>query len=175
MRTKLVFFALCLITWNQALANTTEHDLWWIGNLHFKKGSIIPFSGYVTGPTSGNFKYGRKEGTWITYCANGERFNMQDYQNGKNSGKYVSYDCNGNQKLIGQYNLNGEKHGYWKWFYSSGELWQEAHFENGHKTSWNVYEKDVSPGCGWGFFSQDGKRIPPEDGVWPDNDPNRVC
>lgn len=170
-----LFFVFMFSNASIAKAAIDIEDTWELFGVTFEKGSLLPYTGTVTGFQQGHLKNGRKEGTWITFWNNGSKAFVQNYSQGKRVGTIHHYSYEGVLTLEGSYNLEGEKHGRWLWYYEDGNLWQKAEYNKGKKEKWLVFDKDGLPSCNWGFYSQDGKRIPPKDGVWPDNDPKRLC
>ena len=51
-------------------------DLIWNNGLYYKKGSITPFDGTITGDINGSFINGKKHGKWTRYYNNGKLFSL---------------------------------------------------------------------------------------------------
>ena len=63
--------------------------------LHYKKFSVVPFTGKITGNTQGTFKNGKKDGPWVSYHENGQLWTKGTYKNGKKDGPWVGYEDDG--------------------------------------------------------------------------------
>ena len=98
----------------------TIDDLVITKGIYYKKFSIEPFNGEVTGIETGKFKNGIKQGRWLLLYNNGRLKKLVDYMDGIFDGDYELYRRNGNLIEKGGYK-NGLQDGLWK-FYSIEEI-----------------------------------------------------
>jgi antitoxin component YwqK of YwqJK toxin-antitoxin module len=83
--------------------------------------------------------------------------------------KDIIYYENGNKRLEGEYNEEGQKHGDWTYWYENGNKWSEGSFheglnhkerttwhENGEKHYTGEYDKGERVGV-WRFYDETGK------------------
>ena len=63
--------------------------------LHYKKFSVVPFTGKTTGNVQGTFRNGKKHGPWVSYWDNGQLQEKGTYKNGKLDGPRVTYNFYG--------------------------------------------------------------------------------
>ena len=154
-------------SWGLTLGDLVQRD-----GLYYKKFTDVPFTGKIDdGLERGNYKSGRREGSWTIYRDNGQLKQKGEYKNGKKEGTWVSYYNNGqlksnyeykNNKLEGtsvNYYDNGQLHmkgdfknskteGPWVFYHENGQLFKKGNFKN---------DKREGP---WVFFKRDGtKRI----------------
>ena len=73
----------------------TMDDLVKRDGLFYKKFTVIPFTGKITGNTQGSLRNGKKHGTWASYFANGQVERKGTYNEGKREGLWVKYWDNG--------------------------------------------------------------------------------
>ena len=62
-----------------ALGETMD-DLVHRDGLYYKKFTVVPFTGNITGITQGTFKNGKKEGPRISYYDDGQLFSKGTYK-----------------------------------------------------------------------------------------------
>jgi uncharacterized protein len=77
--------------------------------------------------TTGYYKTGNRENSWIIYDESGLLRQEFSYKNGNLDGKFSEYWENGNLKTIGLYEI-GMKRGQWKFYTISGKLLEELEF-----------------------------------------------
>jgi len=80
----------------------------------------------------GKFKDGKQDGKWVSYNETGQIILESNYKDGKLEGKVVGYYENGQVKEEGNYK-DGEKDGKWSWYYESGKVNVEENFVDGKK------------------------------------------
>ena len=73
----------------------TMDDLVERDGLHYKKFSLVPFTGKITGDEQGSVKNGKKHGPWVSYHDNGQLFMKGTHKDGKKDGPWVFYHENG--------------------------------------------------------------------------------
>ena len=92
-----------------ALGETMD-DLVYRDGLYFKKFTVVPFTGKITGEWQGAFRNGKREGPWVYYYDNGQLGTKGTLKDGKKDGPWVVYNQDGtvNKKYTGTYK-NGVK------------------------------------------------------------------
>ena len=63
--------------------------------LYYKKFSLVPFSGNITGNTQGSFRKGKEHGPWVYFWSDGQLRSKGTYKDGKMDGPWVSYNKDG--------------------------------------------------------------------------------
>lgn len=77
----------------------------------------------------GQYQYGRREGTWKRWHANGRMDSISVYQDGKPQ-SFVGWHDNGQKWEEGRFD-NGFKHGLWIRWHSNGQKEVETYYEHG--------------------------------------------
>ncbi len=77
--------------------------------------------------TEGAYKDNKRDGLWIYYYDNGNKWSETEFKNGVNEGKSVTYYENGKVRYEGYYK-NDVKTGKWKFYDESGKLEKEVDF-----------------------------------------------
>lgn len=68
--------------------------------LYYKKFTVVPFTGNITGKkTQGTIKNGKKEGLWIYYYSNGQLSYKGTFKDGKKDGTWIECHRNGQLRL----------------------------------------------------------------------------
>ena len=102
-----------------ALGETMD-DLVYRDGLYYKKFTVVPFTGNITGKTEqGAFRNGKKEGPWVYYHSNGQLSYKVTYKDNKKDGPYVNYYDNGQLSSKGTYK-DGKEVGPWVRYWSDG-------------------------------------------------------
>ena len=73
----------------------TMDDLVKRDGIHYKKFSLVPFTGTVTGKTQGSFRNGEKHGLWVKFHDNGQLWEKGIFKDGKKHGPWVGYNYDG--------------------------------------------------------------------------------
>ena len=73
----------------------TLDDLVHREGLHYKKHSLVPFTGKITGNTQGTFRNGKWDGPWVRYHDNGQLWSKGTYKDGEEDGPWVRYSRDG--------------------------------------------------------------------------------
>ena len=73
----------------------TMDDLVEREGVHYKKFSLVPFTGKIMGGTQGAFRNGKKHGPWVVFWSNGQLKFNHTYKDGKLGGPFVSFLSNG--------------------------------------------------------------------------------
>ena len=94
----------------------TMDDLVERDGLHYKKFSLVPFTGKITGDEQGSVKNGKKHGPWVSYHDNGQLSHKGTYKDGKKVGPWVDYHENGtvNEEYTGTYKDGVIEEDIWK-------------------------------------------------------------
>ena len=126
----IIFFTIlfCLtssIGWSLSL-----NDLFEIKGIYYNKLTEVPFTGKIDGKTKGSFKNGKRDGSWLSYWANGKLQSKTNHKNGKLEGSWVSYHLNGQLRDKGQYK-NGLKDGSWFSYFGNGQLSSRRNYKDG--------------------------------------------
>ena len=129
-KTLIIFFTIlfCLtssISWSLSL-----NDLFEIKGIYYNKLTEVPFTGKIDGKTKGSFKNGKRDGSWLSYWANGKLQSKTNHKNGKLEGSWVSYHLNGQLRDKGQYK-NGLKDGSWFSYFGNGQLSFRRNYKDG--------------------------------------------
>ena len=83
-----------------ALGETMD-DLVYRDGLYYKKFTVVPFTGNMTGKTEqGAFRNGKKEGPWVYYYSNGQLSSKGTYKDGKEDGRWVRYWSDGSEVIV---------------------------------------------------------------------------
>jgi len=142
------------VGWSETIDDLVKRD-----GLYYKKFSDVPFTGKITGKTTGSFKNGKLDGSWISYHDNGQLMSKGDYKNGKSEGSWISYHDNGLLMSKGDYK-NGNQEGSWVGYMDDGQLRYKGDFKNGKREgSWVIYEYDGSVDKVNSGTYKDGKKI----------------
>jgi hypothetical protein len=129
-KTLITFFTVlfCLtssVGWSLEYKDLVERD-----GLFYKKFSDVPFTGKTAGQEQGSFKNGKRDGSWLSYWANGKLQSKTNHKNGKLEGSWVSYHLNGQLRDKGQYK-NGLKDGSWFSYFGNGQLSFRRNYKDG--------------------------------------------
>ena len=108
----------------------TMDDLVVRDGLYYKKFTVVPFTGKITGKLQGSFRYGKHHGSWVQYHDNGQLSWKGTYKNGKKEGLYVRYWDNGQLYSKGTYK-NGKEDGPWVHYYDGGRIWTKGTYNDG--------------------------------------------
>ena len=107
-KTLITFFTVlfCLtssVSWSLKLYELVERD-----GIYYKKFSDIPFTGKIESRKigTGNYKNGKRDGSWIGYYDNGQLMYKGNWKNGKREGSWISYWNSGKLKDKGIYKNN---------------------------------------------------------------------
>lgn len=102
------------------------------------------FTGVVSGPDSGSFKEGLRNGEWTSFYENGQVKNRGRYLAGQKEGMWSGYYRSGQLFYRGAYKAN-KKDGPWVSYYEDGTLFYRGAYllgkENGE---WIAYNPDGS-------------------------------
>lgn len=79
---------------------------------------------------TGQYKNGKKTGTWKYYLKNGKISEVSNYRNGVAHGPYKYYFDTGEIEEFGNYD-NGQPHGKYESFYRPGKLEKKGTYDNG--------------------------------------------
>ena len=111
--------------------------------LHYKKFSLVPFTGKITGNTQGTFRHGKKHGPWVIYYDNGQLSSKGTYKDGKEVGPWVEYYKKGQLKSKGTYR-DGTLDGPWVSYHKKyGLLFYKGTYKDGKEDGpWVSYNKD---------------------------------
>ena len=94
-------------------------DLVYRDGFFYKKFSLVPFSGNITGNTEGSFRKGKEHGPWVYFWSDGQLRSKGTYKDGKMDGPWVSYLDNGQLLYKGDYK-NGKREGRWVFYNEYG-------------------------------------------------------
>ena len=94
-------------------------DLVYRDGLFYKKFSLVPFSGNITGNTQGSFRKGKEHGPWVYFWSDGQLRSKGTYKDGKMDGPWVSYLDNGQLLYKGDYK-NSKREGRWVFYNEYG-------------------------------------------------------
>ena len=75
-------------------------DLVYRDGLYYKKFTVVPFTGKITGEWQGAFRNGKREGPWVEYHNNGQLKKKGTYKDGEEVGTWVHYDSTGSETTI---------------------------------------------------------------------------
>tara|TARA_B110000438_G_scaffold211560_1_gene203624 strand:- start:45 stop:491 length:447 start_codon:yes stop_codon:yes gene_type:complete len=129
-----------------AVLSETMYDLVKREGIYYKKFSDLPFNGKITGNPQGQFKNGKRDGTWVWENKNGHINTKGNYKNGKEDGAWVTYHENGQLYSKGDYKY-GKKEGSWVRYWNNAQLMSEGGYKNGKKVG------------SWVHFNQDGTEM----------------
>ena len=92
--------------------------------------------------TLGNYVNGKKEGEWTVYTENEKVWKKYQYKNDQLDGRYTSYYAKtGAQETVGNYE-NGKMTGTWTEYYENGSRKSQGNYSDGQKnglfTEWNT-------------------------------------
>jgi antitoxin component YwqK of YwqJK toxin-antitoxin module len=73
----------------------TIDDLVITNGLYYKKYTVVPFTGNITGKSHGSFRNGKKHGPWVVYYKNGQLLSKGTLKDGKMDGPWVGYNDDG--------------------------------------------------------------------------------
>ena len=72
-------------------------------------------------------------------CGSEEVFNeIGNYKDGKKDGKWISY-CKHDQKVEEGNYKDGEKHGKWNFYFEDGQIWYEGNYQDGKEHGEFIY------------------------------------
>jgi len=75
----------------------------------------------------GGYKDGKREGSWISWYMNGNKWSEGFFKNGKSEGKRITYFENGKVRYEGTYK-NDQRIGKWRFYDETGKLLAEQDF-----------------------------------------------
>ena len=139
-------------------------------DFYYKKFTDVPFTGEVSGQSTGKFKKGKKNGMWLSYHQNGQLSSKGLYKGGKQDGLQELYHDNG--QLLSKINYKDGKvgDGLWETYYQDGRLSDKNNWEGGKLEGFSGtyygngrlyksgYYKDGKPHGIFKYFNQDGSR-----------------
>ena len=143
-----------------ALGETMD-DLVERDGLYYKKFTDVPFTGEVTGPTSGFFELGKLKGLFLRYWENGYLGQKSRFKNGKREGPFVHYHDNGKILHKGTYK-DGRRVGPYVRYHKNGQLAEKGTYKNGKREGpWVDYGEDGEKTVGRLFSGTyvDGERV----------------
>ena len=111
-----------------------------------KDGKWISYCKHDHKIEEGNYKDGLKQGKWISYFEDGKIWYEGNYKNGKEHGEFI-YFGNGNYNIIHKLELvnykDGELDGQSIYYHINGEINSIVNYQNGKKDGENIfYDKD---------------------------------
>jgi antitoxin component YwqK of YwqJK toxin-antitoxin module len=121
----LIFCLSASFVWSLSL-----NDLFEMKGIYYNKLTELPFTGKIDGKTTGSFKNGKRDGSWLDYWENGQLQSKTNHKNGKLEGSWVSYHLNGQLRDKGQYK-NGLKEGSWVSYFGNGQLRSKGNYKDG--------------------------------------------
>ena len=96
MRHILTSVVLIVLLFPTLALGETMDDLVYRDDLYYKKFTVVPFTGNITGKTEqGAFRNGKKDGPWVYYHDNGRLSYKGNYKDGNQDGPWVYYHSNG--------------------------------------------------------------------------------
>nr|WP_294943298.1 hypothetical protein [uncultured Mucilaginibacter sp.] len=101
------------------------------------KGSFLDTGLFVL--KTGYYLNGRKEGTWIDYFDNGNKYRSQTYATDTLDGPWEGYYLNGTKYLEGNY-VKGLKEGDWYLYYQDSTLKFFNKYSHGHSVKEKYYD-----------------------------------
>lgn len=128
-------------------------DYWLLGcefnnndykRLVLEKWKLIPSWGAVGIWPPTNFS-----GVWITYYANGQKFNEGNFTNGIRFGEHTTYNSNASKNSVWHYD-HGKPNGFWTQYFPSGQIQVQCQYSNGVRVGnmeWhyeNGFKKTIS-------------------------------
>ena len=114
-------------SWSETL---TKDDLVHRNKLYYKKFTDVPFTGEVSGEWDGNFRNGKKSGSWLTFHENGQLLMKGNYKDGKLDGFTELYYENGRLESTINYKV-GKLEGLWVSYYENGLLLFKNNYKDG--------------------------------------------
>ena len=93
----------------------------------FVKNSIFGNEVYQKG---GIYRNGEKEGLWIRWYQNGQKWAEGNCRNGEEESLWIYWWSNGQKSSEGNY-LNGKKDGIWIYWDENGQKLSEGNYRNG--------------------------------------------
>ena len=104
-----------------------------------KKGNWKYYDG-TTGYLKNEGKYvdDKAVGVHLTYHANGEIMEINEYEMGKLVGYGAYYFPDGNIEIQG-YFKDGERHGVWESYYENGTIRSKSYYDKGQLINWKEY------------------------------------
>ncbi|MFL2687411.1 MAG: toxin-antitoxin system YwqK family antitoxin [Alphaproteobacteria bacterium] len=129
--------------------------------LYYKKFTDVPFTGEVTGSTSGFFELGKLKGLFLRYWENGHLGQKSSFKNGKREGPFVHYHDNGKILHKGTYK-DGRRVGPYVRYHKNGQLAEKGTYKNGKREGpWVDYGEDGEKTVGRLFSGTyvDGERV----------------
>jgi antitoxin component YwqK of YwqJK toxin-antitoxin module len=141
-KTLIIFFTIlfCLtssISWSLSL-----NDLFEIKGIYYNKLTEVPFTGKIDGKTKGSFKNGKRDGSWLSYWANGKLKSKGNYKNDNLEGSWTEYYDNGQLFYKGKYK-DWLEEGYWVMYWENGQLKSKGNYKRGSQEgSWIYYNED---------------------------------
>jgi len=75
----------------------------------------------------GSYKNDKRDGTWIFYYKNGNKWSEAEYIDGINNGKTLTWFENGNKRYEGFYK-DGKQSGKWKFWDEKGNFVKEVNY-----------------------------------------------
>jgi antitoxin component YwqK of YwqJK toxin-antitoxin module len=89
----------------------------------------------------GFLKENKKEGLWVYYYENGNKFREIHYENGIENGKWLMWYENKNL-YIEDYKQNGKSNGKWNEYYENGVLKEVGMYTNDHYTPLDFWDEN---------------------------------
>ena len=126
----ITFFTILFCLTSSVGWSETMDDLFEIKGIYYNKFTEVPFTGKIDGKTTGSFKNGKRDGSWLDYWENGQLQSKTNHKNGKLEGSWVSYHLNGQLRDKGQYK-NGLKEGSWVSYFGNGQLRSKGNYKDG--------------------------------------------
>ena len=112
-------------SWGLTMDDLVKRDGLW-----YEKFTATPFTGEIEGKEQGEFKEGKRDGSWISYHENGQFNAKVNFKNGKRDGSWIRYHENGKMNSKGNFK-NGKRDGSWISYYANGVLGFEGKYKNG--------------------------------------------
>ena len=76
---------------------------------------------------AGGYKNAKRDGYWVSYYENGNKWSEGFYKNGMNDGKRTTYFESGKIRYTGYY-LNDKRVGKWQFYDEAGNLLKEVEY-----------------------------------------------
>jgi antitoxin component YwqK of YwqJK toxin-antitoxin module len=76
----------------------------------------------------GDFKNGKREGTWKSWYENGNLWSISTFREGMQVGETSTYHENGNLRYSGTYNNESKRTGTWKFYDENNNLLQTMEY-----------------------------------------------
>ena len=153
-----ILFPMCLLfpmtTFGETIDDLVQRD-----GLFYKKLTVVPFTGNLTGKTQGAFRNGKREGLWVYYYDNGQLSYKGTFKVGKKDGTWVYYHSNGQLSYKVTYKDN-KKDGPYVNYYDNGQLGSKGTYKNGKREGpWVGYNYDGTVDKEWTGTFKDGKKV----------------